>query len=152
MDWLSRSVELEAQTDLLRKQIEILSKTNFEMVREFHKAYSCAIAPKPTNKLTPQLLIIRKRLIDEEHKELVEAMEAEDMENIAKELCDLLYVVYGTALAYGIDVDECFREVHASNMSKLGPDGKPIYREDGKVLKGPHYRPPSLKRVLCQTS
>ena len=151
MDWLSRSVELEAQTDLLKKQIEILSKTNFEMVREFHKAYNCATAPKPTNILPDQLLIIRKRLIDEEHKELVEAMDARDLENIAKELCDLLYVVYGTALTYGIDVDECFREVHASNMSKLGEDGKPIYREDGKVLKGPNYRPPCLKRALCQT-
>jgi len=68
--------------------------------------------------------------------------------NLAKELADLLYVVYGTAAAYGIPIDDVYREVHRSNMSKLGPDGKPIYREDGKVLKGPNYTPADIQKVL----
>ena len=67
---------------------------------------------------------------------------------VAAALTDLLYVVYGAGHAFGIDLDECFSEVHESNMSKLGEDGKPIYREDGKVMKGPHYFPPELKEIL----
>jgi predicted HAD superfamily Cof-like phosphohydrolase len=84
----------------------------------------------------------------EEHKELNKAIVSKDIPAIAKELCDLLYVVYGMGITFGIPVDECFAEVHRSNMSKLGPDGKPIYRADGKVLKGPDYFEPDLRKVL----
>ena len=67
---------------------------------------------------------------------------------MADALTDLLYVIYGMGITYGLNLDECFKEVHRSNMSKLGADGKPIYRSDGKVLKGENYSPPNLKRIL----
>ena len=103
------------------------------------------------------------KLIEEETEEFREAVEnifentecgeGEDVlndsrEDLAKELADILYVCYWTAAKIGIDVNEAFRRVHASNMSKLGPDGKPVKREDGKVLKGPHYHAPDLSRVV----
>ena len=68
---------------------------------------------------------------------------------IADGLTDILYVVYGAGHAFGIDLDECFHEVHSSNMTKLGPEGRPLYREDGKVMKGPHYREPNLEPFVC---
>ena len=77
-----------------------------------------------------------------------EFLEAGSLVDIADALTDLLVVIYGAGHAYGINLDECFKEVHRSNMSKLGEDGKPIYREDGKVLKGPNYSKPNLKAVL----
>ena len=103
------------------------------------------------------------KLIEEETEEFREAVEnlfentecgeGEDVlndnrEDLAKELTDLLYVCYWTAAKIGIDINEAFRRVHASNMSKLGPDGKPVKREDGKVLKGPHYHAPDLSGVV----
>jgi predicted HAD superfamily Cof-like phosphohydrolase len=91
---------------------------------------------------------IRATLLDEEHIELQLALQDGDREAIAKELADLVYVTYGTALVYNIDLDEALREVHKSNMSKLGEDGKPILRADGKVLKGPNYKPPDMKGSL----
>ena len=75
-------------------------------------------------------------------------MEQRDMVGIADALTDILYVVYGTGHSYGIDLDECFQEVHSSNMSKLGEDGKPIRRDDGKILKGPNYFAPDLESIL----
>ena len=91
---------------------------------------------------------LRYDLIDEELEELKMAFDNDDIVEIADALTDLLYVVYGAGHAFGIDLDECFLEVHESNMSKLGEDGRPIYREDGKVLKGPDYFPPNLKEIL----
>ena len=93
------------------------------------------------------------KLIEEEKKELFDEFaktspENVNLVNVAKELADLLYVVYGTAAAYGIPIDDVYREVHKSNMSKLGEDGKPIYREDGKVLKGPNYKPADLNKFF----
>ena len=85
------------------------------------------------------------KLIEEECKEV---HDADSTENLLKELADLVYVTYGMAATFGWDLDEAVRRVHASNMSKLGEDGKPIYREDGKVLKGPNYWAPDLKKVL----
>jgi predicted HAD superfamily Cof-like phosphohydrolase len=87
-------------------------------------------------------------LIDEELGELREAIGNADMVEVADALTDLLYVVYGAGHAFGINLDKCFEEVHASNMSKLGADGKPIYREDGKVLKGENFFTPDLTKVL----
>ena len=104
-------------------------------------------------KETPKLVdhktaMLRLGLILEEYKELEEAQNEEDLVGIADALADILYVVYGAAHAYGIPIDECFDEVHNSNMSKLGADGKPIFRADGKVLKGPDFYEPDLKGVL----
>ena len=91
---------------------------------------------------------LRYDLIDEELEELKMAFDNDDVVEIADALTDLLYVVYGAGHAFGIDLDDCFLEVHESNMSKLGEDGRPIYRDDGKVLKGPHFFQPNLKEIL----
>lgn len=91
---------------------------------------------------------LRVDLIAEELRELKEAIRDKDIVEVADALTDLLYVVYGAGHAFGINLDECFNEVHRSNMSKLGLDGKPIYREDGKVLKGPNYFEPDLTTIV----
>jgi len=94
------------------------------------------------------LAAFRVDLIQEELNELRDAILDEDIVEIADALTDLLYVVYGAGHAFGVNLDSCYSEVHRSNMSKLGEDGKPIYREDGKVLKGPNYSAPSLKEHM----
>ncbi len=91
---------------------------------------------------------LRVELIAEELGELKEAIRDKDIVEVADALTDLLYVVYGAGHAFGIDLDKCFNEVHRSNMSKLGLDGKPIYREDGKILKGPAYFSPDLESII----
>lgn len=91
---------------------------------------------------------VRATLLKEEHDEVQEALKAGDRGAIAKELADLVYVAYGTALVYDIDLDAAIRAVHSSNMSKLGEDGYPILREDGKVLKGPNYFTPDMSEAL----
>ena len=113
---------------------------------DFHKAFSCSVGSTNFNK--PELVELRRRLIKEEFNEVMIALDSQDRENLLKELCDLVYVVVGTAVAFGLNFDEAFRRVHESNMSKLGADGKPIYREDGKVLKGPNYQPVNLKDLV----
>lgn len=116
-------------------------------VREFHETFGQHVAESAG--MQPfEVELLRLRLIKEEYHEVVDAMSNRGIEDVAKELADLLYVVFGTAVSYGIPMDEVFREVHASNMSKVGPDGKPIYREDGKVLKGPAYFEPDIRYVL----
>src|SRR5687768_11386360 len=122
-------------------------KTNFEMVREFHEAFGVANPDKPGFPGN-DVRNLRLDLIDEEVGELYEAESEIDLVGVADALTDIAYVVYGMALQYGIDLDACFKEVHASNMSKLGADGKPIYREDGKVLKGPNYFKPNLEQFV----
>ena len=123
--------------------------TNANKVRQFMEAFGQEVKKEPewADEDTTNL---RVDLIDEEFNELKQAVYSYDgtMEDVADALCDILYVTYGMAHAFGIDIDECFREVHVSNMSKLGEDGKPIYREDGKVVKGPNYRPPKLKQYM----
>jgi len=121
--------------------------TNYEMVKEFHKAFGHLIADSPAFP-EANLRVLRKDLIDEERLELIESEEKNDLVGVADALTDLLYVIYGMGIIYGLNLDECFKEVHRSNMSKLGADGKPIYRSDGKVLKGENYSPPNLKRIL----
>jgi len=91
---------------------------------------------------------LRIELIGEELNELWDACEQKDIVGVAYALADILYVTYGAGHAFGVDLDKCFAELQRSNMSKLGEDGKPIYREDGKVLKGPNYSEPDLKSVL----
>ena len=121
--------------------------TNFELVEDFMEAMGQEVNAVPT---CPEDDIQRLRLdlIEEELDELHYAIDNKDMVEIADALGDLLYVVYGAGHAFGIDLDECFKEIHASNMSKLGPDGKPIKREDGKVLKPDTFFPPDLKTIL----
>ena len=119
--------------------------TNFEKVAEFMNAFGQTVETEPTWTSVSEL---RYDLIDEELKELRQALIERDIVEVADALTDLLYVVYGAGHSFGIPLDKCFEEVHNSNMSKLGEDGKPIYREDGKVLKGPNYWSPDLKKVL----
>ena len=121
--------------------------TNFEKVRLFMKTYGQEVKDKAgfsdakTNKL-------RIDLIKEELEELTEAMQDENLLEVADALTDILYVTYGAGHAFGIDLDKCFDEVQNSNMSKLGEDGKPLYNEAGKVMKGPNYFKPDLSKYL----
>lgn len=124
------------------------------MIREFHEAFGGAFEDVPTRP-DPALARLRDTLIREEAKEVHYELHqfhqgslSASLSALAKELADLLYVVYGTADACGIDLDAVFVEVHSSNMSKLGEDGEPIKRGDGKVLKGPNYREPDVEAVL----
>ena len=125
-----------------------MTKTsNFEKVGDFMEAFGQRVEMEPTwpDFNTREL---RLELIQEELEELSDAVADRDMIQIADALTDLLYVVYGAGHSFGIDLDECFQEVHSSNMSKLGPNGKPIHREDGKVMKGPGYFEPDLEGIL----
>lgn len=124
-------------------------ETNFELVENFMKAFGQEV------KLSPELpdqavMDLRIDLIAEELEELQTAIDNRDLVEIADALTDILYVTYGAGHAFGIDLDDCLAEVHSSNMSKLGEDGRPIYREDGKVMKGPGYRAPDLESVIFQ--
>ena len=121
--------------------------TNFEKVKQFMLTYGQEVKTKSefsddkTNKL-------RIYLIKEELEELTNAMKEKDLTEVADALTDILYVTYGAGHAFGIDLDKCFDEVQSSNMSKLGEDGKPIYNEAGKVMKGPNYFKPDLSKFL----
>ena len=121
--------------------------TNFELVGDFMEAFGQEVQLEPTwpDFNTREL---RLELIQEELEELSDAVADRDMIQIADALTDLLYVVYGAGHTFGLDLDECFQEVHRSNMSKLGENGRPIYREDGKVMKGPGYFEPDLEGIL----
>ena len=125
-----------------------MTKTsNFEKVGDFMEAFGQKVEMEPTwpDFNTREL---RLELIQEELDELSDAVADRDMIQIADALTDLLYVVYGAGHAFGLDLDECFEEVHRSNMSKLGENGRPIHREDGKVMKGPGYFEPDLEGIL----
>jgi len=98
----------------------------------------------PNEKITT----LRYDLIKEELEELKEAIDKKDIKEVADALTDILYVTYGAGHAFGINLDKCFEEVQNSNMSKLGKDGKPIYNEKGKVMKGPHYFKPNLNKFI----
>lgn len=122
--------------------------SNFEDVKKFHETYlvECRSTPSFPSKEVQDLRI---ELIREEfNDELIPAIEAGDIVGVADALTDILYVTYGAGLAFGIDLDACFKEVQRSNMSKLGEDGRPIFRKDGKIMKGPNYSPPDLAAVL----
>ena len=122
--------------------------SNFESVKKFMKTFGQEVKEKaefPTDKITS----LRYDLIREELDELKEAIDNKDIKEVADALTDILYVTYGAGHAFGIDLDKCFAEVQNSNMSKLGDDGKPIYNEKGKVLKGPNYFKPDLKKFVA---
>jgi len=121
--------------------------SNFEDVKIFMKTFGQKVITKPEfpDKRTMNL---RFDLIKEELNELEQAMKDKDLKEVADALADILYVTYGAGCAYGIDLDKCFKEVQRSNMSKLGEDGKPIFNEKGKVMKGPNYIEPNLKQFV----
>ena len=122
--------------------------SNFESVKKFMKTFGQEVKEKaefPTDKITS----LRYDLIQEELDELKEAIDNRDIKEVADALTDILYVTYGAGHAFGINLDKCFAEVQNSNMSKLGEDGKPIYNEKGKVLKGPNYFKPALKKFVA---
>ena len=121
--------------------------SNFSKVFQFMHSFGQETLSRPTLP-DNELADLRLDLIQEEVDELQVALERKDIVEIADALTDILYVTYGAGHAFGLDLDECFEEVHQSNMSKLGIDGKPIYREDGKVLKGRGYKPPQLGRII----
>ncbi|MAJ23147.1 MAG: phosphoribosyl-ATP diphosphatase [Candidatus Pelagibacter sp. TMED64] len=121
--------------------------SNFESVRKFMETFGQKVRTKPEipDEKTMQL---RLDLIQEELDELKEAMKQKNLKEIADALTDILYVTYGAGFAYGINLDKCFKEVQRSNMSKLGEDGKPIFNDKGKVMKGPNYSEPNLKQFV----
>ena len=122
--------------------------TNFESVKKFMETFGQEIKEKasfPNDKITS----LRYDLIKEELDEFKEAIENRDIKEVADALTDILYVTYGAGHAFGINLDRCFEEVQNSNMSKLGSDGKPIYNESGKVMKGPHYFKPDLTKFVA---
>jgi len=122
--------------------------TNFESVKKFMETFGQEIKEKanfPDEKTTS----LRYDLIKEELDELREAMENRDIKEVADALTDILYVTYGAGHAFGINLDKCFEEVQNSNMSKLSSDGKPIYNEKGKVMKGPNYFKPNLSKFVA---
>ena len=122
--------------------------TNFESVRKFMETFGQEIKAKagfPSEKISS----LRYELIKEELGELKEAMDTKDLKEVADALTDILYVTYGAGHAFGINLDKCFEEVQNSNMSKLGSDGKPIYNDNGKVMKGPKYYKPDLTKFIA---
>ena len=121
--------------------------SNFTDVKTFMETFGQIVRTKPQfpDDKTMQL---RFDLIKEELNELEQAMKAKDLKEVADALTDILYVTYGAGCAYGIDLDKCFKEVQRANMSKLGGDGKPIYNDKGKVMKGPNYSRPNLKQFV----
>ena len=121
--------------------------TNFEKVGVFMKTFGQEVKLKPSLS-TDKINQLRLNLIKEELEELREAMENKDLVEVADALTDILYVTYGAGHAFGINLDKCFNEVQNSNMSKLGLNGKPIYNEFGKVMKGPNYFKPNLNKFI----
>ena len=121
--------------------------SNFERVKKFMETFGQEIKEKasfPNDKITS----LRYDLIKEELDEFKEAIDKKDIKEVADALTDILYVTYGAGHAFGIDLDKCFEEVQNSNMSKLNKDGKPIYNDKGKVMKGPNYFKPDLSRFI----
>ena len=122
--------------------------TNFERVKKFMETFGQEIREKasfPNDKVST----LRYDLIKEELDELREAIDKKDLKEVADALTDILYVTYGAGHAFGINLDKCFEEVQSSNMSKLGDDGKPIYNDKGKVMKGPNYFKPNLNKFVA---
>ena len=122
--------------------------TNFNKVGTFMKIFGQEVKNKPSFS-TDKINKLRLDLIKEELDELKEAMDNKDLLEVADALTDILYVTYGAGHAFGINLDQCFEEVQNSNMSKLDENGKPIYNDAGKVMKGPNYFKPNLSKFVC---
>ena len=121
--------------------------TNFEKVKVFMQTFGQEVK-KNSSLSSDKINKLRISLIEEELNELKQAIQQNDIKEVADALTDILYVTYGAGHAFGIDLDKCFNEVQNSNMSKLSKDGKPIYNDAGKVMKGPNYFKPNLKKFL----
>ena len=121
--------------------------TNFEKVKVFMQTFGQEVK-KNSSLSSDKINKLRISLIEEELNELKQAIQQNDIKEVADALTDILYVTYGAGHAFGIDLDKCFNEVQNSNMSKLGEDGKPIYNELGKVMKGPNYFKPDLSKFV----
>jgi predicted HAD superfamily Cof-like phosphohydrolase len=121
--------------------------SNFNKVKAFMNTYGQDVNEKAS---FPEDTIVQLRvdLIEEELNELKEAIKNNDLVEVADALTDILYVTYGAGHSFGVDLDKCFDEVQRSNMSKLGEDGNPIYNDSGKVMKGPNYSAPDLKKII----
>lgn len=125
-------------------------KKKIEAVKAFHKAYKLGYRESPKANLGLQKNLLRYKLMREENEEYLEAANKNDLVEVADALGDLLYILCGTIIEHGLQhkIDEVFDEIQRSNMSKLGENGEPIYREDGKVLKGPNYFKPNILDIL----
>ena len=121
--------------------------SNFEKVKKFMQTFGQDIKNKPSFP-SEKIVSLRSALIEEELSELKEAVKNKDISEVADALTDILYVTYGAGHAFGIDLDQCFDEVQNSNMSKLDENGKPIYNDSGKVMKGPNYFKPDLSKFV----
>ena len=121
--------------------------TNFQKVKTFMYTFGQEVKSQPSFG-SEKINNLRYNLIKEELGELKQAIDNKDLLEVADALTDLLYVTYGAGHSFGINLDDCFNEVQNSNMSKLGSDGKPIYNEDGKVMKGPNYYKPDLSKFI----
>jgi predicted HAD superfamily Cof-like phosphohydrolase len=125
-------------------------KNKIGAVHEFHSAFGLGIENRPTADLGIKKNLLRYELMREENEEYLEAANNGDLVEVADALGDMLYILCGTIIEHGMQdkIEEVFNEIQRSNMSKLGANGKPIYREDGKVLKGPNYFKPNIKEIL----
>jgi len=121
-----------------------------EAVRIFHQTYGLGVNEKPIACVSKEQSLLRFSLMQEENEEYLEAAESGNLEEVADALGDMLYILCGTILDHGLQykIEAVFDEIQRSNMSKLGADGKPIYREDGKVMKGPNYFKPNIEKIL----
>ena len=121
-----------------------------DAVKEFHSAFAIGHSEKPKADLGEAKNLLRFNLMKEENEEYFEAARNKDLVEIADALGDMMYILCGTIIEHGLQhiIEEVFDEIQRSNMSKLGADGKPIYREDGKVMKGPHYFKPNFSKIL----
>ena len=122
--------------------------TNFERVKKFMQTFGQEIKTKASFP-SEKIVSLRVDLIKEELSELRQAVQKKDIKEVADALTDILYVTYGAGHAFGINLDKCFEEVQSSNMSKLGEDGRPIYNDKGKVMKGPNYFKPDLNKFVA---
>jgi predicted HAD superfamily Cof-like phosphohydrolase len=125
-------------------------KNELNAVAEFYQAFGIDSADSPIESIPEQTILLRHNLMKEENNEYLEAAQNDDLIEVADALGDMLYILCGTILSHGMQhkITEVFNEIQRSNMSKLGTDGKPIYREDGKVLKGPNYSKPNIASIL----
>ncbi len=125
-------------------------KKQLSSVQIFHESFGLGVSTLPKADLGEQINLLRYNLMKEENEEYLEAVQNGDLIEIADALGDMLYILCGTILEHGLQhkIEEVFEEIQRSNMSKLGENGKPIYREDGKVMKGPNYFKPNIKEVL----
>ncbi len=125
-------------------------KKPIKAVTEFHNAFRLSVEDKPKSDISSEITELRYNLMKEENEEYLQAVKSNDLIEIGDALGDMLYILCGTIISHGFQdkIEAIFDEIQRSNMSKLGADGKPIYREDGKVLKGPNYFKPDIEKIL----